>query len=205
MVGIPNLRDGHHGDAFFNDHIRLPWQVSAFGLTAPSDCWDFFAIGIESGNNSTACGDLHLDAFNVFVASPEREVKNSNFRPASTEQFVTSVNGWVFTHQTSTVKKRVAGAIWIIPGDAPCKPVTTGGGGPQAVAFTVVGGGEVHRIGHNRTVDWITKVSVAAINMAPNNRDWSARCTPQQHCGLSVDTPVPPVFARLKPSVIGDV
>ena len=188
VVWVANFWNGHHGDAFFDDHIRLPWKVTGFRITAPRDRWDFLTIGIETWDNPTVWRDFHLDAFDVFVASPEGEVENRNLGTTSSEEFITAVDGWVF-----------------ITSDTPSESIAPCGAGPQTVAFTVVGSCEVHRIGDNRTIDRIAEVGVATIKMSAN--DWNRRtwCTPQQHGWLPVDSPVAPVFTRLEPAVIGDV
>ena len=205
VVWVSNFWNGHHGDAFFDDHIRLPWQVAGFRVTAPSDRWDFFAIGIQTWNHSAIRRDFHLDAFDVFVAAPEGEVENRHLGTTSTEEFITTIDRWVFTHQAGAVKEWVAGAIRIITSDAPCESIATGGASPQTVALTVVGSCDVDRVGHNRTIDGVTEVGITAVDVSSDDWNWCTGCTAEQHGWLSIDSPVAPVFTGLEPAVIGDV
>ena len=50
--------------------------------------------------------DFHLDAFDVFVAAG-REVENRHLGTTSTEEFITTIDRWVFTHQAGAVKEWV--------------------------------------------------------------------------------------------------
>ena len=54
----------------------------------------------------------------IFVAAPEGKIENRNFGTSTTEEFITTIDGWVFAHQAGSVKEWVAGAIRIIASDS---------------------------------------------------------------------------------------